>query len=81
MGLTRQTAIGPANNKKNSNLLGIWVQALKPGPKLFWGGPTRKSSSFGAIISYNILYTRVSQEKKENKFIAPATGTWYIMGH
>ena len=51
-----------------------WAQA-------FWGGPTRKSPSFGAIISYNILYTRVSQEKKENKFIAPAAGTWYIMGH
>ena len=50
-----------------------WAQA-------FWGGPTRKSSSFGAIISYNILYTRVSQEKKENKLIAPAAGTWYIMG-
>jgi len=40
-----------------------WAQA-------FWGGPTRKSSSFGAIISYNILYTRVSQEKKENKYVA-----------
>ena len=21
------------------------------------------------------------EEKKENKFIAPAAGTWYIMGH
>ena len=54
--------------------LHVWAQA-------FWGGPTRKSSSFGAIISYNILYTRVSQEKKENKYAAPAAVIWYIMGY
>ena len=51
--------------QKNSNLLGIWVQALKPGPKLFGVGPpvkVRASARLYPIISY--IQGLVKKKKK-----------------